>query len=245
MATATDLTGSVAGVFTKPVEEWRHDRRRRAEDLRSPERQNAFPVGHHDHHKDEKTSTDLAGSTKSRHMGSLAGRMAGASAKSIGSFAPTALKGMIVDIPLAITEGMRSVPQYYGGTIRDNGKVTDVKSGAVVAGKTLAWGFVDGLSDVVVQPYIGARKDGALGAIKGFGKGVASLATKSGAGMFGMLAYPSAGISKSLRAMAYSSTRKEIALQRHEEGMWIIETGRAIQVDTNEVVAAFMRLRDS
>jgi hypothetical protein len=170
--------------------------------------------------------------------------MAGASAKSVGSFVPTALKGMMVDIPLAITEGMRSMPSYYGGVVRDNGKVTGVRSGAVVAGKTFAWGFIDGLSDVMMQPYLGARKDGTLGAVKGLGKGVASLATKSGAGMFGMFAYPSAGISKSIRAVVHDKTRKEVALQRHKEGVWMVETSRPDRANTDEVLSAFIRLRE-
>lgn len=251
MATATDLTGSVTGVFTKPVEEWRYDRRQRVGALRK--QSNSATV--HRHRKGElgggipephtSAESEPAGINRSTHQGSLAGRMAGASAKSIGNFVPTALKGMMVDVPLAITEGLRSMPNYYGGAVRDNGKVTDAKSGAVVAGKSFAWGFIDGLSDVVVQPYMGARKDGAVGAVKGFGKGVASLATKSGAGMFGVFAYPSAGISKSLRAVVHSRTRKEIALQRHKEGVWMIETGRVEQVNTDEVVSAFIRLRES
>jgi hypothetical protein len=32
----------------------------------------------------------------------------------------------------------------------------------------------EGLTDIFVQPYKGAKKEGALGALKGFGKGTAS-----------------------------------------------------------------------
>ncbi|EJP63533.1 sterol glucosyltransferase [Beauveria bassiana ARSEF 2860] len=254
MATTVDLTGSVTGIFTKPVKEWRNDRRQRARDLQNLESENSSSVMHHGHSQDQKGQTsldgrsssdsNLAASTKfSKKQGSLAGRMAGASAKSIGNFAPTALKGMLVDIPLAITEGLNSVPKMYGGTVRDNGQVTDAKSGAIVAGKTFARGFVDGFTDLVVEPYNGARKDGALGAVKGLGMGAVSLTTKSGAAMFGLLAYPSSGISKSLRAVAHSRTRGRIALQRHAEGAWLVKSGsrRIDSVHVEDLVSAFNR----
>ena len=44
--------------------------------------------------------------------------------------------------------------------------------------------MTEGLTDIFVQPYKGARDDGALGALKGFGKGAVALASKPGAGEF-------------------------------------------------------------
>ncbi|KAH6880721.1 hypothetical protein B0T10DRAFT_609391 [Thelonectria olida] len=248
MATATGMAGSITGMVTKPVEEYRDEHQRRARERKRLEAQrpgtsqenmgSAASMGGRPSGDSERPR-----STNNEHSGSLAGRMAGASAKSVGNIAPTALKGMVVDIPLAITEGLRSVPRHYGGSVRDHGPVTDAKSGMVVAGKTFAWGFIDGISDVVVQPYKGAKKEGTLGAVKGLGKGVMSLATKSGAGMFGVFAYPSAGISKSLRTAVHRSTRKAIAHERHVEGVWMIENGRAATGDTSELVSTFTRLQ--
>ncbi|KAH7166450.1 hypothetical protein EDB81DRAFT_918891, partial [Dactylonectria macrodidyma] len=208
MATAVDLAGSITGMVTKPVEEYHDERRKRARGLKL-------------------TGSDVMVSThqskETQH--SLAGKMATASLKSIGGFAPTALKGMMVDFPLAITEGMKSVPGHYGGNVRDHGPITNAKSGATVAGKTFVWGMLDGISDVVVQPYKGAKKEGAVGAAKGLGKGAMNLVTKTGAGMFGLLAYPGAGIAKSLRAATHQGTRKMIMQARHAEGQWMVKTG--------------------
>jgi hypothetical protein len=95
---------------------------------------------------------------------------------------------MMVDIPLAFTEGLNAIPSHYGDKGRDNGKVTGIGSGFAVAGKTLAWGFVDGLSGLVTEPYKDAKKSGAKGIATGLGKGTVGLFTKSGAGMFGILA---------------------------------------------------------
>jgi hypothetical protein len=162
---------------------------------------------------------------------------------SIAMFAPKALKGMTVDIPLALTDGLKNMPRVYGDTVRDHGPVTDFKSGATVAGKTFAWGFVDGLSDVVVKPYQGAQKEGVKGAAKGLGKGLISMTTKTGAGMFGLMGYTSAGIAKSLRTAVYTKTRKSIAEARHAEGRWLVEQGRYGAKEVAAITSRFETLK--
>lgn len=253
MATTVDLMGSVTGIFTKPIEEYRVESHRRANEMRMQDPTSSGHANKPDNgstrfsgqHSVSSTAEDSpTGKSRKDEHNSLAGHMMGASAKSIGSFAPKALKGMVVDIPLAITEGMRAVPSHYGDAVRDHGQVTDIKSGVVVAGKTFAWGFVDGLSDMVVQPYKGARKEGTLGAVKGLGKGVVNLTAKSGAGMFGMFAYPSAGIAKSLRSAVHNKTRNMIAQERHKEGRWMIQSESIPELNSGAVVAEFERLRD-
>lgn len=247
MATAFDMTGSITGMVTKPIEEYNDEKRRRARELKKTERNGGDSKASLDINPDDHLSITSASSGKSqgKKQHSMAGRVAGASAKSIGMIAPIYAKGALVDIPLAMTEGMRSIPRHFGTEVRDHGRVTDAKSGAVVAGKTFAWGFVDGLSDLVMEPVRGAGKEGAVGAFKGVGKGAASLVAKSGAGMFGLFAYPSAGISKSLRSAVYSGTRKTIAKERIVEGQWLMkgEGHAALEVDKDEVIASFYRLR--
>jgi hypothetical protein len=156
---------------------------------------------------------------------------------------PIAAKGMLVDFPLAITEGLKTVPQHFGTRDRNHGPVTDAKSGAVVAGKTFAWGFVDGLSDLVMEPVRGAGSGGALGAVKGVGKGAVSLVTKSGAGMFGLFAYPSAGIAKSIRTAAHGGTRKAVASAKHAEGQWLLSNGLPPGLAADDLVGRFHELR--
>ncbi|KAL0934371.1 UDP-glucose,sterol transferase [Colletotrichum truncatum] len=243
MATAVDMTGSITGMVTKPIDEYKEETRRRARQLEK-QQQRSGSSNSRDASVDGRSSVISTGSanSKTKHP-SMAGKVAGASAKSIGKLGPTAAKGMLVDIPLAITEGMRAVPKHFGTEVRDHGRVTNAKSGAVVAGKTFAWGFVDGLSDLVMEPVRGANNEGALGAFKGLGKGAASLVTKSGAGMFGLFAYPSAGIAKSLRSAVHSGTRKAIAKEKHVEGQWLINSDAATDVDSGEILAAFNRLR--
>lgn len=232
MATAVDMTDNITGMVTKPMDAYRHEQRRRErERKRELTRPGASshdtlevdgrssPAGSHTSGRSGAASTDDSGMQKQR---SMAGTVVGASAKSIGMIGPTAAKGMLVDFPLALTEGLKSVPEHFGTKIRHHGPVTDAKSGAAVAGKTFAWGFVDGLSDLVMEPIRGAKDEGALGAFKGMGKGAVSLAAKSGAGMFGLVAYPSAGIAKSLRTAVHSGTRKVLAQAKHAEGQWLL-----------------------
>ncbi|KAL1884035.1 hypothetical protein Daus18300_000144 [Diaporthe australafricana] len=250
MATTVDLTGSITGIFTKPVSEYQEEKRRREIAKKDAEtiRRSSFDhkEGRPSHSSNGSRSVSSRGRASngqgtltSQKQQSMAVKVMGSSAKSIGGFVPTALKGMMVDIPLAMTEGMRAVPKHLGDDPRDHGPVTDAKSGAVVAGKTFAWGFVDGLSDLVVQPYKGAKKGGAIGAFKGIGKGVVGLTMKTGAGMFGLFAYPSAGIAKSLRSAVHRGTGRMIMEERIIEGAWILESPRGAEVDARAIISNF------
>lgn len=184
-----------------------------------------------------------ADSTSARRKPISAGQLAGASGKSIAMFAPKALKGMTVDIPLALTDGLKNVPRYYGDVPRDHGPITDFKSGATVAGKTLAWGFIDGVSDIVVKPYKGAHEEGFKGATKGLGKGIASMVTKTGAGMFGLMGYTGAGIAKSLRTAVYTKTKRNITEVRQKEGRWLVENSMCGTDEAERIVARLLALK--
>ncbi|GME29016.1 hypothetical protein ETB97_009763 [Neofusicoccum parvum] len=227
LGTTADLTQSVTGAFYRPVEEYRKHHRELADGAHHGQGDTA-----------SRGSANPEAGLKNKEI-SLAGKMGSASAKSLGQFAPIATKGMLVDIPLALTEGLRNLPRAYGEEVRDHGKVTDWKSGAAVAGKTFAWGVAEGISDIVVKPYQGAKKEGAVGAMKGIGKGMVSMGAKTGAAMFGLMAYPSAGVAKSLSSMMRTKTRKKIAEARHAEGRWLIEQGELRSVSDAAVMGAF------
>ncbi|KAH7349176.1 hypothetical protein BKA66DRAFT_447158 [Pyrenochaeta sp. MPI-SDFR-AT-0127] len=250
LGTAVDLTTSVTGVFTKPITEYRDDRDRRAyeesnaEALETDKAKSDQTSQAKSESKSNGASVLTSGSgTISKRKAISAGQLAGASGLSIAKFAPKALKGMTVDIPLALTEGLKNVPRHYGDTPRDHGPVTGFKSGATVAGKTFAWGIVDGVSDIVVKPYRGAQKEGVKGAAKGLGMGMVSMATKSGAGMFGLFGYTGTGIAKSLRAAVYTKTRRSIAEARRAEGKWLAEKKKYDADETEKIVAKFVALR--
>lgn len=265
MGTTTDLIGSVMGLFSKPYEEYQdyqvshRERPLTSTSSQATERPTSSSTekrslqtaqeGTDDRLRHKSSMTSAANSSSaserplSHHGARLAGRMAGASMKSLANFVPTALKGMTVDIPLAMTEGMRNVPRLYGEEPRDHGHVTDIKSGFAVAGKGFALGMVEAVSDLVVKPYEGAREDGAKGAVKGIGKGMVNMTSKAGCAMFGVLVYPGAGIAKSLKSAIYSRTRKSIVKARCDEGKWLLENGRYVEINSN--ITSFERMLKS
>jgi hypothetical protein len=100
------MVSAAGGIFTAPYETYREARR---QDTNNDERQ--------------------------KDSSKLASVMAMASVKSIGMFNLSLFKGTMVDLPLAVAEGLRTVPRLYGEEVQDHGVVTDWKSGFVVAGK--------------------------------------------------------------------------------------------------------------
>ncbi|KAL8771211.1 MAG: hypothetical protein Q9209_003382 [Squamulea sp. 1 TL-2023] len=104
--------------------------------------------------------------------------------KGIGKMIGALPKATLVDMPLALTEGFHQMPRLYGEAVRDNGRVTDWRSGGAVAGKTFAVGIYDGLLGFVVKPYQGAKQGGLTGFSEGLAKGTAGLVTGSGAGTY-------------------------------------------------------------
>lgn len=71
-------------------------------------------------------------STGGNHAGLSA---AGAAGKGFVGMGGSVTKGMLVDVPLALAEGLRNTPRLYGDHVEDHGKVKDWKSGGVVAAK--------------------------------------------------------------------------------------------------------------
>jgi len=61
--------------------------------------------------------------------------VAAASAQSVAGMATSLAKGALVDVPLALAEGMRNTPRLYGDRVKDHGPVTGWKSGSAVAVK--------------------------------------------------------------------------------------------------------------
>ena len=109
----------------------------------------------------------------------VAGKMALASASGVGDFFKAHGRGFLLNIPLATTEGLRNMPRLYGEHVPENERIKDWKSGAIVGGKNFVTGMAGGMTDLLVQPYIGAKEDGVAGAAKGLAKGMAGVATKT------------------------------------------------------------------
>ena len=113
----------------------------------------------------------------------VAGKALGGSAKSVGRIIAYYYKGVLVDIPGAVNEGLRAVPRLYGEEVKDYDNIKDFKSGVAAASDNFRNGFTTGFADIFRQPYEGAQKDGFMGAIRGFVQGPIGMGTKAASGL--------------------------------------------------------------
>jgi hypothetical protein len=169
--------------------------------------------------------------------GATAGRIATASAKQIGRFNMSIVKGL-VDIPFACAEGFNAVPTLYGEKVRDHGNVKDWSSGFAVAGKNFAYGVTDGVTGLWMQPYANGKAEGSIGVAKGIGKGVLGLGSKLASAGIGLVGYSGQGISKSIRHAAKSRMRRKIAAAKLAESAYLGEL-HATEEEVLNVVNAF------
>jgi hypothetical protein len=89
----------------------------------------------------------------------------------------------VMDFTLAVSRGFHNVPKLYGDdTVRAEDKIVDFKTGLTAAGKGFGYGWYDGISGLVTQPFNGARKHGVRGFLEGIGKGVGGFVLKPSAG---------------------------------------------------------------
>lgn len=229
VASTVDMTDALFGMFTKPADTYKHEKRWREREAK----------------REDANAADSASiNSEKRNQRSLALTAAGASAKSFGMIVPKVAMSM-VDVPLAFTEGLRVLPGRLGTNVRDTGTVTDATSGLAVAGKTLTWGLADGLSDLVMEPVRGGIKEGPVGVVKGVGRGLVSAVAKTGAGAVGVIAYPGSGIAKSIRAAVRGGTGRMLARARLAEGRWLAEEagGLPLGVSGDALVELFHRLK--
>ncbi|KAJ5753467.1 uncharacterized protein N7511_007620 [Penicillium nucicola] len=141
----------------------------------------------------------------------------GSSAKSVGKIIGYYYKGVLVDIPMAVNEGLRAVPRMYGEEVKSYDNITDFKSGAAAARENFTDGMA-GVSEILKQPYKGVQEDGFRGMVKGFVKGPLSMGTKASSAALGLVAYPGQGLAKSIHTAMHGKTRKLVGKARLKEG---------------------------
>lgn len=164
-------------------------------------------------------------------------------AKSFGKAGTALLKGSLVEIPYALAKGLHNAPLMYNDQPRDFGPITNVQSGLTVAGKSLFFGLYDGISGLVLSPIEGAKKEGALGALKGVGKGIGGLYWKPNAGLAGCLGYPIMGVYKSVVGVLRDKIRVLVAQRRREEGTWRVERLR-MEGELGDLIVRVLRAWD-
>ncbi|KAH7351324.1 putative UDP-glucose,sterol transferase [Rhexocercosporidium sp. MPI-PUGE-AT-0058] len=232
-----------AGIITKPIAEFQSAREHNLLAARSSaEGSLSGPRGSSDTLPHPSASRSASPSRK-KTGGQIAGAMVGASAISLGNALGKPAKSACIDVPLAITDGLRAVPKLYGSKVTERDKITDFKSGALVAGKSFVTDLAGGLADLVIEPYKGGRDGGALGVVMGLGKGSLGALTKTCSASLGLFAYPCHGACKSLYASWHGSTRKIIIEKRIEEGQCLFQYTAQGNYDTASILKRFDQLR--
>ncbi|KAF4210949.1 hypothetical protein CNMCM5878_003398 [Aspergillus fumigatiaffinis] len=233
LGTGTDIIKATGDIFYRPYQEFR----------RAPTRDSDAEPSRY---RTQSTSSDGSSITpagaKSTSKWENTGAAMGASAKSLGKVVGYWYKGMLVDMPLAASEGLRAVPRLYGDEVKDHGTVRDWKSGATVAGKNFAHGLTEGLTDLFTQPYKGGQQEGAKGVMKGLAKGTVGAATKVSSAALGLVAYPAHGMMKSLYAATHTKNRKRIMQARIREGEYLAEHSKE-RMNVQSILRTFEALQ--
>lgn len=168
-------------------------------------------------------------------------QLAGASAMSMPRLWGTFVKSIVVEMPFAVAEGFRNAPKLYGEDVPDHEPITDWKSGAIVGGKEFGKGIATGAVDIFVQPYKGAKEDGAKGFVKGFGKGIFGTASKLGTGIMALYSYPVQGAWRSIYDLTHTATKKKVFSARRVHDLYYARRDR---VEEQKVIDGFEKLKE-
>lgn len=138
--------------------------------------------------------------------------------KGLGRFVKTAVQTPM-EISLGVTKGFHNFPKLWGDdTVRPQEKISDFKSGAIAAGKEFGFGWYDGVTGLITQPWKGAQKEGASGFLKGIGKGLGGFATKPFAALSGILGHTMKGVHKEVQKLFGSNVQNYIVASRTGQG---------------------------
>jgi UDP:flavonoid glycosyltransferase YjiC (YdhE family) len=138
--------------------------------------------------------------------------------KGAGHFIKALVQGP-VDISVNLTRGMHNIPKMWGDkTVRPQERVNDFKSGMKAVGREFGFGFYDGITGIVTQPWKGAQAEGASGFVKGIGKGIGGILVKPGAAFLGILSHTMQGVNKEVQKLFGSNVQDYIIASRAAQG---------------------------
>ncbi|KAL4888477.1 hypothetical protein BDV59DRAFT_211085 [Aspergillus ambiguus] len=138
--------------------------------------------------------------------------------KGAGRFVKAVVQGP-VDISVNFARGFHNIPRLWGDdTVRPQERVSNFKSGIKAVGREFGYGWYDGITGLVIQPWKGAQKGGASGFVKGVGKGIGGFIAKPGAALFGILGHTMQGVSKEVQKLFNSNVQSYIIASRAAQG---------------------------
>ncbi|KAF1954665.1 UDP-Glycosyltransferase/glycogen phosphorylase [Byssothecium circinans] len=123
-----------------------------------------------------------------------------------------------LDFSLNIARGFHNVPKLYGGEVRQVDKVTDFESGMKTAAKEFGLGLYEGIAGIVTDPYKGAKQEGAVGFVKGVGRGIVSVPFRVMAGAWSVPAYAMKGLYQEMMKEKGANAQNYIIAARISQG---------------------------
>ncbi|KAI0413313.1 hypothetical protein F5X98DRAFT_288062 [Xylaria grammica] len=104
------------------------------------------------------------------------------------------------------------IPVLYGDkTTREWPEITGFKSGCAAGGKSLLYGFYDGITGVVVLPYKGAKGAGIKGLGIGILHGLGGLLFKPLSGIWAFIGHPIYGLHKHISNRKASDQQENLS----------------------------------
>ncbi|KAE8153720.1 UDP-Glycosyltransferase/glycogen phosphorylase [Aspergillus avenaceus] len=138
--------------------------------------------------------------------------------KGAGRFVKAVVQGP-VDMSVNFARGFHNMPRLWGDdTVRPQERVSDFKSGVKAVGREFGYGWYDGVTGLVTQPWRGAQKGGAGGFVKGIGKGFGGFIAKPSAALFGILGHTMQGVSKEVQKLFGNDVQSYIVASRVAQG---------------------------
>ncbi|KAL4815810.1 hypothetical protein BDW67DRAFT_185530 [Aspergillus spinulosporus] len=155
--------------------------------------------------------------------------------KGAGRFIKAVVQGP-VDISVNFARGFHNMPRLWGDdTVRPQERVSGFKSGVKAVGREFGYGWYNGVTGLVTQPWKGAWKGGASGFVKGIGKGIGGFIAKPGAAFFGILGHMMQGVSKEVQKLFGNNVQGYIIASRAAQGYeeWL----QASEAERQDVIA--------
>ncbi|EED17988.1 conserved hypothetical protein [Talaromyces stipitatus ATCC 10500] len=135
-----------------------------------------------------------------------------------------------------LANGFHNAPNFIlkDETVRKRGKITGLRSGIKVAGKSSFLNLYDAVTGLVIHPYRDTREYGVEGIGKGIGRGIGGLFFKSIAAAFGLPGYCLKGLEKQIEKRDDRDLRAQILQVRIIQGLAAYR--RASEEDKQEIL---------
>ncbi|KAJ7272823.1 UDP-Glycosyltransferase/glycogen phosphorylase [Mycena rebaudengoi] len=154
----------------------------------------------------------------------------------------TAIPRGVMEIVSLTHEGLYNAPKLYGSEVRKTGKVTSFSSGLKEGGKSLFFGYYDGITGLVREPLAGAKKDGFVGAVKGSLRSFANATIRPAGGIVGFVAHPLRGLWKSVQSPMAQKQEQQQRGVRISDGVEAVR--ESTQAQRTDIVQKFRQMKE-